>query len=521
MRKAVLSLLFFLFFCLSAYARSPGTIIDVQHYTYNLRLSDSTNLIKGKAEISVKFLKDATAFTLSLSDKMQVGGVTENGDPLSFKQTGNTLNITATVQTSAVHTYTITYQGMPDDGLIISTNRFGKRTFFGDNWPDRAHDWLPCVDDPADKATVDFIVTAPDHYQVISNGLKTEESVLPNHLKLTHWKESIPIPTKVMVIGVADFAVAHTGDVSGIPVYSYVFPQNKAAGFKSYAGAKDILAFFQNKFGPYAYEKLANVQSKTIFDGMENAGCIFYVETSVDDKEIEALMAHEIAHQWFGDAVTEKSFQHVWLSEGFATYMTNAYFENKYSAAAFKNRLVKDREKILNYEATNAGPVVDTTVKNTYMRLLNTNSYEKGSWVLHMLRRKLGDEVFWRAIRAYYTKYVNGNANTDDLREVMEQISGQNLAQFFKQWLYTPGIPEVQYSWQYDEKNKLLNLTIVQNQDIAFEFPLQFLVEGKMETVNIKDKTSYFQAPVAKKPAKITIDPDVNLLARFQNVNIK
>ena len=160
---------------------------------------------------------------------------------------------------------------------------------------------------------------------------------------MTHWKESEPLPTKVMVIGVADFAVDHTGDVGKVPVYDYVFPESKEAGFKSYAVAREILLFYIKMFGPYAYEKLANVQSKTIFGGMENASAIFYFENSVTSKGIEELMAHEIAHQWFGDAASEKSFAHLWLSEGFATYMTNVYLENKYGIDTLKKRENADR----------------------------------------------------------------------------------------------------------------------------------------------------------------------------------
>ena len=332
----ILTFLFGLFITwLSAQAQSPGAVIDVQHYGFTIQLNDQNDTIKGEANIAVTFMKDAGSFKVNLVRKnaegkgMLVSSVTENGTNIKFQQDNDAVNITTSAKAGSKHSYIITYQGIPADGLIISTNKFGHRTFFGDNWPNRAHNWLPCVDDPADKATVDFIVTAPDHYRIVANGLKISETDLPNHLKLTHWKEAAPLPTKVMVIGVADFAIDHTGDVKAIPVYTYVFPENKDKGFASYAVAKEILAYYMDKVGPYAYEKLANVQSKTIFGGMENAGCIFYFENSVDDRGIEELMAHEIAHQWFGDAASEKNFSHLWLSEGFATYMTNVYLEHK------------------------------------------------------------------------------------------------------------------------------------------------------------------------------------------------
>ncbi|MEO6850901.1 MAG: M1 family metallopeptidase [Mucilaginibacter sp.] len=512
---------FCLFIAYSSFAQSPGAVIDVQHYNFAIKLTDANDTIKGKADIDVKFLKDAGSFSIDLVKQnntgkgMLVSSIIENGANVSFQQETDVVTITDPAKSGSEHIYTITYSGIPADGLIISTNKFGHRTFFGDNWPNRAHNWLPCVDDIADKATVDFVVTAPDHYQVVANGLKVSEEALPGNLKVTHWKESTVLPTKVMVIGVANFAIDHTGDIKGIPVYTYVFPENKDMGFSSYAVAKDILAYYIDKLGPYAFEKLANVQSKTIFGGMENAGCIFYFENSVGDKGIEALMAHEIAHQWFGDAASEKSFSHLWLSEGFATFMTNVYLESKYGAGLLKSRLEKDRKKVFQFEKERNTPIVDTTAKGNYMDLLNANSYEKGGWVLHMLRRKLGDAAFWKGIRAYYAKYDGSNANTDDLRTIMEQASGQNLEQFFKQWLFTPGHPQLQAGWKYNAAKKTVSITIEQKQPNLYEFTVECLIDKKLHKINMKNQSTNITIPVASKPTAILFDPNVNLLATF------
>lgn len=508
-------------FSFSAKAQVPGLPIDVQHYTFALQLNDADNNIKGEATVAIKFIKDVSSFSLDLVKKnsagkgMTVSSITENGKTLKFEQDSDAVKIYTLVKAPSRHSFVISYEGIPADGLIISTNNFGHRTFFGDNWPNRAHNWLPCVDAPADKATVDFIVTAPDHYQVVSNGLKLEEKPLPNQLKLTHWQENIVLPTKVMVIGVADFAIDHTGDVSGIPIYTYVFPENKEVGFKSYAAAKEILPFFIKNVGPYSYEKLANVQSKTIFGGMENASAIFYFEESVNSKGIEELMAHEIAHQWFGDGASEKSFAHLWLSEGFATYMTNLYLEKKYGIDTLKKRLTQDRKTVFDFEKKRITPVVDTAVKNQYMQLLNANSYQKGGWILHMLRRKLGDAVFWKGVSNYYTKYNGRNANTADLCQVIEQASGQNLKPFFKQWLRTAGHPDLGITWQYDTAKQMININIRQKQSYLYEFPLEIAVDGRVHSMVVKNITTTVQIPSKAKPQTINIDPDINLLASF------
>ncbi|GAA4103284.1 M1 family metallopeptidase [Mucilaginibacter panaciglaebae] len=508
-------------FSLSAKAQVPNAPIDVLHYGYNIVLTDANNTIKGKADISVKFLKTPKTFRIDLVRKksdgrgMTVHRVLEDGKPIRFKQDSTAINISTQAKQNAQKIYTIYYEGIPANGLIIDTNKFGKRTFFGDNWPNRAHNWIPCIDDPADKASVDFTVTAPDHYVVIANGLKESERVLPGRLKKTHWAETAQLPTKVMVIGVADFAVDHPKDVNNIPIYTYVFPQDAMVGFKSYAIAGDILPFYIKKIGPYAYKKLANVQSKTIFGGMENASCIFYFENSTSSKGIEELMAHEIAHQWFGDAVTEKDFHHLWLSEGFATYLTNYYLENKYGIDTLKKRLMADRIKILKFEKRHLEPVIDTAIKTDYMSLLNANSYEKGSWVLHMLRRKLGDGAFWKGLNTYYLKYQGANANTDDFRNVMEQISGQNLKPFFHQWLNTAGHPDLAIKWSYDKKTRIVDMTVDQKQSDLYVFPLEIEIDGAPRTIDITEKSTTVHIAAGKMAPEIKIDPNVNLLANY------
>jgi aminopeptidase N len=509
-------------FTSAVFAQAPGVVIDIKHYTFDIKLNDADNNIEGTATVTVRFLNAVDGFNLDLVKKntsgkgMMVSAVTENGKPVKFTQNDEQLSISTKGYKGNLRDYTISYSGIPADGLIISTNAFGHRTFFGDNWPNRAHNWLPCVDNIADKAAVDFIVTAPDHYQVVSNGLQTEEKQLPGNLKLTHWVEAVELPTKVMVIGVAEFAIDRPGDVSGIPVFTYVFPESKEAGFKSYAVAKDILPYFIKNVGPYSYEKLANVQSKTIFGGMENASAIFYFEESVKSPEIEELMAHEIAHQWFGDGASEKSFGHLWLSEGFATYMTNLYLENKYGAETLKTRLIADRKKVIDFEKKRLTPVVDTAVKTNYMQLLNANSYEKGGWTLHMLRRKLGDETFWKGIRSYYARYQGRNANTDDLRKIMEQASGKDLKPFFTQWLRIAGHPKLGISWKYDEKDGSIVINVSQKQDYLYSFSLEVSVDGQLLTIPVKEKTTTQRFKVKANPADVKIDPNVNLLASFE-----
>jgi aminopeptidase N len=496
--------------------------LDVQHYKLSFQLNDSNNIIKGEGAITIKFKQSVGEVILDLVNKrsdgkgMTVTSVTKNGSAINFSQDAQHLNINDAETKDAENIYTINYEGEPADGLIISKNKFGHRTFFGDNWPNRAHNWFPCNDHVSDKASVEFIVTAPDHYQVVANGLQTEETNLPGHLKLTHWKEDVPLSPKIMVIGVSDFAVNYVGNVDCIPLYSWIYPEDKDSGFEHYAIAKNSLPWYMQHVGPYAYKKLANVQSKTIFGGMENANTIFYFEESVNDKALEALMAHEIAHQWFGNSASETDWPHVWLSEGFATYMTHLYHEEKYGTDSFNNRMRTDRDSVIAFSKRRNIPVVDTTEKDNLMRLLNINSYQKGGWVLHMLRRKIGDSLFWKGIRTYYATYAGRNASTNDLRKVFEEVTHQNLETFFKQWLFTAGQPKLNVEWSYNATKKSVTIKIEQLQSNLFKFPLEVGITDNnatnIEMIEMKNKIFTKEISVKQKPVKIILDPNVNLL---------
>ncbi len=505
-----------------ATAQFYNPFIDVLHYEFSLQLTDQDNHIEGKARITVQFRQATGSFSLDLAGPdtsgkgMLVSAVKEGRKTIRFGQNSTQLTLYATGKPNTRHSYTIWYKGTPADGLIISNNKYNHRGFFGDNWPNRAHHWLPCVDDPSDKATVDFIVTAPGHYSVVANGAKQKVRQLRHHYTRTYWKEAVPLAPKVMVIGVADFAIDHPGDTLGVPVYNYVFPESRDSGFRSYANALKVLPFYIHHIGPYPFEKCGNVQSKTRFGGLENASAIFYYENSVSSPGIETLMAHEIAHQWFGDAVTETAWPHLWLSEGFATYLTLLYLEHTYGTDTLQKGLLKDRRKVIAFEKKRFTPVVDTTTRGDYMQLLNANSYEKGSWILHMLRRKLGDSLFWKGIAAYYATYRNKNAGSADFEKTMESTSGQNLQSFFRQWLFTPGHPGLAINWQYNSAAQQLSINIVQQQEQLFSFPLEYSIDGVLHTVNISDKITRIQLPLQAKPRTIVPDPGVNVLAGFE-----
>ena len=494
--------------------------IDVQHYRFQLQLSDENDRINGSAIIAISFPQATKNFSLDLNQTkgngkgMKVQEV-KGRNVNSFLQQNDKLHIQLkTSSTKVTDTFEIVYAGIPADGLIISKNKFGDRTFFSDNWPNRAHYWIPCNDVPNDKASVEFLVTAPSYYQVVSNGIQIEETNLDKSKKLTHWKEETPISTKIMVIGIAQFTVARIDDHYSVPVTAWVYPQNKEKAIYDYSVATDILQFFTQYIAPYPFEKLANVQSTTIFGGMENASAIFYEENSVNGKRtVEPTIAHEIVHQWFGDMASEKSFAHLWLSEGFANYLTNIYWEHKYGKDEANKRLIEEREKVISFSRINNRPVIDSI--SEFMDLLNANSYEKGSWVSHMLRAEVGDTVFHKIICEYYQQYKGSNADTRDFQHIAEKVSEKKLDWFFNQWLYRPGIPKIKAQWK--AQGNQIAITIQQTGKTIFQFPLTIgynLAGEKLQSkkINITKATETFTLPINIKPAKMVLDPFVELL---------
>ena len=503
---------------------------DIQHYRYSVELSDDTNEIHCTATIQLKWKQLAGEVRLDLVQQgregkgMNVSSVTSNGHPLSFRHEDDQLIIAVDeAEAGSMLNLVIEYSGIPADGLIISENKYGDRSFFCDHWPDRAHQWLPCVDHPADKALVDFMVTAPDHYQVVGNGTQMEESWLNDDLKLTHWHSDVPLPMKVAVIGAARFAVQYSGAVDHIPVYAWVYPQRKKKGFTDFEHAVRVLDFFNSHVGDYPYRKLDNVQSKTRYGGMENAGAIFYAEKLITgNDELEGLLAHEIAHQWFGNTVTEASWHHIWLSEGFATFMENYYLGYQFGNDSLQHVWKRDRSRALAYARKKTAPIVDTSITE-WVKLLNRNSYEKGGWVLHMLRRKVGDDRFWETIRQYYQQYEHRNALTQDFINVAEVVCEEDLDPFFQQWIFTPGHPKLAMDWSFTGNDNHVDITVQQKQKgKVFHFPLELGIvypDGTTtkQFMNIDEQTNTFSFPVREKPLTILLDPDTWLF--FEEVN--
>ncbi len=516
MYKILLS--FFLFVSFQIF--SQFTQINVQSYKIDLTVNDKNDTIQVKEKIVFDYtdLSKSISFNLasvnSSGKGMQVFKVMQGKNELDFKHKENLLilNNFRPINSKNIE-LEIHFKGVPIDGLVIGKNKFGARTFFGDNWPNRAQNWFACNDHPSDKATVEYIVTAPSHYEVVANG-KLISKKMNKKSVVYHYQSKVVLPTKVMVVGIANLSEKQSGTVAGIPVFSAVYPENEKGAFYDFDLAPSILQFFVDYIAPYEYEKLTNVQSTTRFGGMENAGCIFYDENSINGtRSSENLIAHEIVHQWFGNSASEKDWPHLWLSEGFATYLTNIYVQKTKGEKAFQTQMEKDRSKVIAFSKRYNHSVVDTTYTDL-MDLLNANSYQKGGWVLHMLRKEIGDSLFQQSIRTYYQKYRLSNADSKDFQKVVELVTNRDLDWFFKQWLYQAGHPNLKINKKLNQNS--ISLSIVQ-QGKVFRFPLTIefkLKDGQLlkEKIQITGKETDFSKTFSSEVESIRIDPNVELL---------
>jgi aminopeptidase N len=476
---------------------------------------------------------------------MTVTGVSADGQPLTFQHENDRVRVTVprAFKPGERLSFTVNYRGVPATGILIANNRHGDRSFVSNAWPDKARNFRASIDHPSMKAPVVHVITAPRHYQVVSNGRLMEETDLPNNMRRTVWKESVPICTWLMSLAVAPFAVDHFGEYRGIALSSWVFPQEREAGLNAFrAHTQPILEFFIDRIGPYSYEKLAQVQAHGVGGGMELASSIFY-GYGAGTGASRQLIAHEMAHQWFGDAATESDWDDVWLSEGFATYFALLYTEFQDGRDAFLEGVRRSKNTALNYAIANPASTIVHNNLADISRVIANNAqvYQGGAQVLHNIRGVIGTDTFWEGIRLYYSRFQDSNATTADLRSAFEEAcaaaasrcptDGKDLTWLFSQLLNRGGALQVQGTWTYDTTAKQVQLTLQQTQTTGlYRMPIEVLVatsapaEGRaggapqststIRTVQLTDTQQTFSWPSEAEPVNVVLDPNAWVVMR-------
>jgi len=491
---------------------------DVVHHRFDVHLEDTTDQIQVSATITIVMsTDDQNDLVFDLVNKldsseygMQITSVKWNGAETGFTHQSNSLNIgkPSPIQRSDTVSLTIKYHGIAEDGLIIGENKFGSRTFFADHWPNRASYWLPVVDHPSEKATCEFVVTAPDHYRVVANGdLQGVQSA--KGYKTTHWAERRPIPAKVMVIGVADFVQKVLDDDSLITAWLY--PRDAERGVADFSATAEIFELLSNYIGEYPFSKLDQVESTTKYGGMENAGNIFYSETDITgSKLLNATIAHEIAHQWFGNSVSESDWEHVWLSEGIATFFDYWYTRRTYGLDSIKTIFKADKIAIQAYLKLHPDATILQREYTHLEEILNPMTYQKAARMLWILNNRIGDTAMQQIFRGFYQKYQFANAQSQDFVNVVNEVTGQDHAKFFEQWLTLPGLVDVTYTWKY--KKEELRFSITQNGPVVYEFDLDIGIKYsrmkfEVKKVRVDKNEQTIIIPMTTEPASLVIDP--------------
>jgi aminopeptidase N len=505
------------------------------HYDIAIVFDNSLSTIKATTRIDV-VARQNDVRTIDLDfGSMPVSSVSVNNTSARFDQHNEKLDVHLNIpaQKGQRLSITVNYSGAPKDGLILTRDRDGNPSAIGDNWPDRVHHWIPSFDHPSAKASVRFSVTAPSANTAVANGVPVSTRQNGDGTKTWIFNEERPVSPYNMVVAVGHFATATISGKNRIPVTYYVPMSEGKFAAKGFSAAVPSVATFSNLVAPYPYKKLALIVGATRFGGMENANTIVFSPNYFGNfltapkrskrfgvpTGLVSVDAHEIAHQWFGDSVTESTWSDLWLSEGFATYFAGLFFERAEGRAAFDEYMRDQAKSYFEYEKKRRAPIHDTQTEKLF-DLLNANNYEKGAWVLHMLRRMLGDKAFFAGIKNYYAQHKDSTATTEDLRASLEKSSGKDLRAFFDRWIYKAGHPTFKANWR-DAGRGMIEITLTQTQDDeAFLQPVTVEVVYKTGKRRLRIVPTGKEAKItvrSPKPERIVVDPEESILKEIAN----
>ncbi len=498
-------------------ADSAVPVHDALHYDITLQIPDSGSRIVGQVEATWR-IRGSAPLRVDLDSVLAVTSVQTPGRDANvgaWTRESGRIVIPQRLRVGDTLVTRIRYAGVPRAGLIFASDGVTGRTVFADNWPDRARGWFPSHDYPGDKATVAFHVEVPAGQQVRANGRRTGVDTLANGRTVWHYRMAEPIPTYTMVVGVAHFAVTTLDPAACalkcVPQSIWTYPADSAwAETVPFRRVDEMVLLFSERFGTYPYDELAHVQANTIYGGVENSGAIWYDQKAVARHTLsERTVAHEIGHQWFGDGVTEGDWHHLWLSEGFATYLAALWAEQAGGDSARAAAMQGAATAVFTSKVTER-PILDFETMDL-MGLLNSNNYPKGSWVLHSLRGLVGDAAFFAGMRSYYGRYRNGNALSADFAAAMNDAAGTDLTWYFLQALTQPGYPVL--SVRMTQAGDSLTLRVRQVQPErwgTYRLPgVEFLAGGKLLRADVvgRETTVSFRGFDAL-PASLAIDPD-------------
>jgi len=406
-----------------------------------------------------------------------------NGEPLKFEQTDHSLiiNLSKKYDYKQELSFVIKYyEENSQKGLrFIEAAADYPAQINTFAWPEGARHWFPCFDFPNDKVTNEIIATVKNDFKVLSNGklVKVTEDK-GNNTKTYHWSQELPHSTYLIMMAAGPFEVIEDS-LGSLPVNYWVYKKDVPDAMRSFRKTPEMIDFYNKTFGfNYPWAKYAQVCIAGSGGGMENTSATTLGHSTIHDERAEqdfsseGLVAHELAHQWWGDTITERTWSHVWLSESFATYSEYLYARHDRGEEEGAVNLLGKKNSYLR-EARNEyiRPVVFNRY-DTPWNIMDSHSYPKGATILNMLCFVMGEKPFFRSLQHFLEKHSFQAVDTHDLMIAVKESSGQNLDWFFKQWIFKPGHPVFDINYQWNESTGKLKLRIVQTQDTSSGVPI-------------------------------------------------
>ena len=460
---------------------------------------------------------------LNFYDNMNISSATIDGKLVPYKRTATRLSFPIGEVPSDTFKLEIVYEGTPQK-IGLSSFVFGEinnhSVVYSLNEPDYASTWFPCNDIPDDKALLDMKITNDTSQVSVSNGklidVKTEGS-----RKTYHWKTFYPISTYLICLYSSDYVEFNDQYISQdksdtMTVKYFAFPNQVENAKIDFGDNVKMLNFFAQTFGEYPFikEKYGVAEFLWQFGAEEHQTITGIGSVFVGGRKLfNDIYAHELSHEWFGDAVGLKSWKEIWLNEGFASYCEALYAEHVGGPGALRSTMMSKFHTQFSDKIYDPEDLFSQTV------------YDKGAWVLHMLRWEIGDSAFFKSLRNYFNTYKYKNATIDDFKNICEKASGRDLNYFFNQWIYNgTGIINEEYSWKTgkDDDEYQLEISLKQVQDDIKDYKFTLEVKVRFEdnsaqfikfAVNNREQTSEFK--FKKKPVSVSFDPDVWILGTF------
>ena len=512
----------------SSYISDSQHQVDILHYDLSFDLYPETKSFNASAIITAKFKKEIPQIDLNFFDNFDISLVSLNGKEVPFSRKDKRITILPEKAFLAdTFNIQINYGGTPVRAGLAGFV-FGeinkKSLIYTLNEPTSASSWFPCNDFPSDKALLDIHITNDSSEVSVSNG-KLISINTEGKRRTYNWQTIYPISTYLICIYSSGYSEFNDEYISinkqdTMKISYFVLPDKLEEAKIDFRDHSEMLRVFSMMFGEYPFikEKYGVAEFLWYLGAMENQTITGVPPNIITGKKFnEDIFVHELAHHWWGDAIGPKSWNDIWLNEGFATYSEALYYEKESGKSALISTMLAKKQ------TTYPG-----TLEDPGRFLFTSTVYNKGAWLLHMLRFEIGDSAFFNSLRNYYQNYKYSNASTKDFIEVCENESGKNLKAFFDQWLSKKDYINLEYNWksEINEQGYLITLNTIQEQEenSIYSFPLE--VEVRFDSTNVKrvkfrvkKKESDFQFEVNKKPIDLNLDPDNWLLANIRKTD--